>query len=186
MIINGPGMRSTLGADSMGLVRTIVVMRHAKAEQDGPTDFDRRLAERGHRDAAEAGRWLAARGVVPQQALVSAALRTQETWESLAESAGWDLEADLERGLYTAGTEAALDLLRDVDPGVESVIVIGHNPTMASLVAVLDDGEGDDDAANELAMDYPTSAVTVFAYDGEWADLDEASASVVAFHVGRG
>jgi phosphohistidine phosphatase len=35
-------------------------------------------------------------------------------------------------------------------------------------------------------MDYPTSAVTVFSYDGDWEDLDEASASVVAFHAGRG
>lgn len=161
-------------------------MRHAKAEQDGPTDFERRLAERGHLDALEAGRWLAAQGVEPEQALVSAAVRTQETWESLVEGAGWDLEPDLERGLYSAGTEACLDLLRDVDPGITSVIVVGHNPTMASLAAVLDDGEGDEDAGNELTMDYPTSALTVFAYDGEWKDLDEASASVVAFHVGRG
>ena len=35
-------------------------MRHARAEQTGATDFERRLAERGHADAAEAGRWLAA------------------------------------------------------------------------------------------------------------------------------
>ena len=161
-------------------------MRHAKAEQDGPSDFERRLAERGHRDAAEAGRWLAAQGVEPQQALVSAAVRTQETYESLAGGAGWDLEPDLERSLYSAGTEAVLDLLREVDPGVTSVLVVGHNPTMASLAAVLDDGEGDEEAGNELAMDYPTSALTVFTYDGEWPALEEASASVVAFHVGRG
>ncbi len=66
------------------------------------------------------------------------------------------------------------------------MIVVGHNPTMASLAAVLDDGEGDEEAGNELAMGYPTRALTVFTYDGKWADLDEASASVVAFHVGRG
>jgi phosphohistidine phosphatase len=167
-------------------VRTIVVMRHAKAEQDGPTDFERRLAPRGHGDAAEAGRWLAARGVEPQQALVSAAVRTRETYDAVAAAAGWDLEPDLERALYSAGTETVLDLLRAVDPGVTSVLVVGHNPTMASLAAVLDDGEGDEDAGNALAMDYPTSALTVFSYGGRWADLEEASASVVAFHVGRG
>ena len=159
-------------------------MRHAKAEQDGPTDFERRLSERGHRDAVEAGQWLSAQGVAPEQALVSAAVRTQMTWESLVEGAGWDLEPDLERSLYTAGTEAVMDLLREVDPGISSVLVVGHNPTMASLATVLDDG--DEDAGIELALDYPTSAVAVFAYDGRWDELDEASASVVAFHVGRG
>jgi phosphohistidine phosphatase len=166
-------------------VRTIVVMRHAKAEQTGATDFERRLAERGHADAAEAGRWLAAQGLEPELALVSAAVRTQETWEALAEGAGWDLDPELDEGLYSAGTQTALDLVRDVDEGITSVIVVGHNPTMASLVAILDDGEGDDEAGNALALGFPTSAVTVFEYDGDWKDLDEASASVVAFHVGR-
>ena len=122
----------------------------------------------------------------PELALVSAAVRTQETWDSLVEGAGWDLDPELDEGLYAAGTQAALDLLRDVDDGITSVIMVGHNPTMASLAAVLDDGEGDEEAGNELAMGYPTSAVTVFEYDGRWSDLDEASASVVAFHVGRG
>ena len=141
--------------------------------------------ERGHADAAAAGRWLAARGGEPELALVSAAVRTQETWESLAEGAGWDLDAELVEGLYTAGTQTALDLLREVDDGITSVIIVGHNPTMASLAAVLDDGDGDEEAGNELALGYPTSAVTVFEYDGKWSELDEASASVVAFHVGR-
>jgi phosphohistidine phosphatase len=57
---------------------------------------------------------------------------------------------------------------------------------MASLATLLDDGEGDDEAGNEVAVGFPASALAVFSFDGDWADLDEASASVVAFHVGRG
>lgn len=161
-------------------------MRHAKAEPAGATDFERRLAERGRVDAEEAGRWLTARGVEPEQALVSAAVRTQETWDALVEGAGWDLEPDLLEGLYSAGTQTALDLLREVDDAVTGVIVVGHNPTIASLAALLDDGEGDEEAGNQLALGFPTSALAVFDYDGTWSELDEASASLVAFHVGRG
>ena len=75
--------------------------------------------------------------------------------------------------------------MREVEKGITSVMVVGHNPTMASLAAILDDGEGDEEAGNEMALGFPTSAVAVFEYDGDWDDLDEASASVVAFHVGR-
>jgi phosphohistidine phosphatase len=64
--------------------------------------------------------------------------------------------------------------------------VIGHNPTVAYLAQLLDDGEGDAVAAAEMAGGYPTSAVTVFAYDGAWADLAPGGARVLAFHVGRG
>lgn len=161
-------------------------MRHAKAEQSGPTDYERELSDRGVVDATEAGQWLANRGVEPDQALVSAAVRTEQTWEAFDEGGGWDLEATLDEALYEAGTEAALDLVRDTDDHVRTLVVVGHNPTMASLAALLDDGAGDDEAGNEMALGFPTSALVVFSYDGDWSDLDEASASVVAFHVGRG
>ena len=161
-------------------------MRHAKAEQSGPTDYERELSDRGVVDATEAGQWLANRGVEPDQALVSAAVRTEQTWEAVDEGGGWDLEATLDEALYEEGTEAALDLVRDTDDHVRTLVVVGHNPTMASLAALLDDGAGDDEAGNEMALGFPTSALVVFSYDGDWSDLDEASASVVAFHVGRG
>jgi phosphohistidine phosphatase len=161
-------------------------MRHAKAEQSGPSDYERQLSDRGVVDAAEVGTWLAARGVVPDQALVSAAVRTQQTWESVADGAGWDLEGTLEESLYEAGPESALDLVRQTEGHVHTLVVVGHNPTMGSLAALLDDGEGDDDAGVELATGFPTSALAVFSYDGDWKDLDEASATLTAFHVGRG
>jgi len=161
-------------------------MRHAKAEQGGPSDFERPLAGRGVSDAGAAGAWLASLGVSPDYALVSAALRTRETWEAVASGASWTLSAVLDEGLYAAGPETALDLLRALDPAVESVVMVGHNPTMAYLASLLDDGTGDTDAGNALATGFPTSALAVFAYDGPWSDLDPASARLTAFHVARG
>jgi phosphohistidine phosphatase len=166
--------------------KTLVVMRHAKAMQSGPSDAERELSDRGVVDATEAGQWLANRGVEPDQALVSAAVRTAQTWEAVNEGGGWDLEATLEEALYDAGTESALDLVRATEDHVRTLVVVGHNPTMATLAALLDDGEGDEEAGNELALGFPTSALVVLSYDGDWSDLDEASASVVAYHVGRG
>ncbi|MFC7494072.1 MULTISPECIES: SixA phosphatase family protein [unclassified Nocardioides] len=164
----------------------LVVIRHAKAEQDGPTDFERPLADRGRRDAAEAGAWLASYGVVPDHALVSAALRTEQTWEAMASGAGWTLAPDLDRGLYSAGPEAALDIIRLVPAETTSLVVIGHNPTMAYLAQLLDDGTGAPDAVAAMMGDFPTSAIAVFAYDGAWADLGEGTTRLEAFHVGRG
>jgi phosphohistidine phosphatase len=80
----------------------------------------------------------------------------------------------------------ALDLIRAVDDGIQTLVVVGHNPTMALLVTLLDDGEGDEEAGNEITLGFPTSAMAVFTFDGKWEDLDEASASLVAHHVGRG
>ena len=116
-------------------VKTLVVIRHAKSEQSGPSDFERQLTDRGMVDATEAGQWLASRGVEPDQALVSAAVRTQQTWEAVNEAGGWDLEGTPEDSLYEAGTESALDLIRETEDVIRTLVVVGHNPTMASLAA---------------------------------------------------
>jgi phosphohistidine phosphatase len=166
--------------------RRIVVIRHAKAEQGGATDFERQLASRGRADAAALGGWLAGQGVRPDHALVSAATRTRQTWTEVAAAAGWELEPELDEGLYSAGPETALDLLRAAPEHAHTLVLVGHNPTVATLAQLLDDGEGDVAACNDMLMGYPTGAATVLSYAGAWADLTEQSAQVVAFHVGRG
>lgn len=165
--------------------RVIAVVRHAKAEQSGPTDFERELAPRGRADAAALGEWLAARGLSPDHVLVSAATRTRQTWESIAGGAGWDVVPELDPGLYAAGPETALDVLRTAPHEARTLVVVGHNPTMADLAQLLDDGEGDSEAANEMAMGYPTGAVTLFSYAGAWADLGTGCARLEAFFVAR-
>ena len=166
--------------------KTIILMRHAKAEESAPTDLERQLTDRGSADATEAGVWLTSRGFVPDHALVSGAVRTQQTWDALVDGGGWDVDPDIDDLLYDAGPESALDLIRAVPGHVASLLVVGHNPTIESLALLLDDGEGDEDAGNEMVTGFPTSAVAVFSFDGDWPELAEASASVVAFHVGRG
>jgi phosphohistidine phosphatase len=161
-------------------------MRHSKAEQTGDSDMGRTLTERGHRDAADAGRWLARRGFTPDHALVSSAARTRETWSSLAVAAGWSLEVEPDSALYSAGPESALDVLRSVPVEARSLIVVGHNPTMAFLAQMLDDGGGDDEAAAQMVAGFPTSAVAVFDVAVDWAGLDMGTSSLRGFHVGRG
>lgn len=166
--------------------RRLVVMRHAKAEQLGPSDLERQLTRRGHDEAAEAGRWLAARGFVPDHALVSSAVRTRETWAEVSGAAGWSLEPDFQSALYAAGPESALDLLRLLPRTATSVLVLGHNPTVAYLAQLLSDGQGDQDAHRQMATGFPPAAVAVFEHTGEWAGLDIAAARLTGFHVGHG
>lgn len=169
------------------VVRRLVVMRHSKAEPTGPTDHERALAPRGHADAEEAGQWLQEQGIVPDAALVSDALRTRETWGSVAGGAGWDLDPDFSAALYSAGPDAALDLVRETADGVSTLVVIGHNPTMAYVAELLDDGDGDGEATTALiTRGFPTSGLAVFVVPGEWASVGPGTCRIESFHVGDG
>ena len=67
-----------------------------------------------------------------------------------------------------------------------TVMVVGHNPTMAHLVHLLDDGSAEPDAFAEISAGFPTSALAVLEVSGPWTDLDIAGARISGFHVGRG
>jgi len=167
-------------------LRRLVVMRHAKAEAVAASDHERRLTRRGVRDAAEAGRWARSAGVLPDHALVSTAARAHETWSTFRAAADLELEAELDAGLYAAGPYSALEALRTAPADATTVMIVGHNPTMAHLVHLLDDGSADPVAFAEISAGFPTSAVAVLDVPGSWAELDLSGARITLFHVGRG
>src|SRR6266508_2061281 len=93
---------------------------------------------------------------------------------------------DAEASLYAGGPDTALDVIRSLPEEAETVLVIGHNPTVASLAQLLDDGEGDDEAIAEMSLGFPAGALCVFEYDGAWDDLDHGTARVTGFYNGKG
>jgi len=112
-----------------------VLVRHAKAEsgEDKP-DHDRELTGRGHRAAAEAGRWLAEHVPAPDLVWCSSAARARQTWEGIAASVSAE-RVLVERELYLAGAGEVVERVRTSDAGV--MVVVGHNPTMEQVLATL-------------------------------------------------
>ena len=118
--------------------RLVVLVRHAKAESgEEGADHDRRLTDRGERNAAEAGEWLA--GVLPSigEVWCSSATRAVQTWTAMSRSLVAP-EPSVERSLYLADAREIAERLDATTPNATGpVVVVGHNPTMAQLQALL-------------------------------------------------
>jgi len=122
--------------------RLVVLVRHAKAESgEEGADHDRRLTDRGERNAREAGRWLPA--VVPQVAEVwcSSATRAVQTWTAMSQALPTAPDTSVERALYLADAREIAERLAARTSGAGNapgaVVVVGHNPTMEQLQALL-------------------------------------------------
>jgi phosphohistidine phosphatase len=169
--------------------RTLVLMRHSKAEQtadDGGGDSSRRLSDRGRADAAAAGRFLAEVGLVPDLALISSSTRTRETWQEVREASGSEAVEEVTAALYGASVDRVIETIRLVDPEAEVVIVVGHNPEAEVLGAQLSDGAGSDDAELSLREGFPTSALAVYDVPVPWSEIDTGMLTVQRVHVARG
>ncbi|MBU6456376.1 MAG: histidine phosphatase family protein [Bradyrhizobium sp.] len=164
-------------------MRRLMLLRHAKTESDSPSgrDRDRRLDERGRRDAAEIGDFIASHPPVPDSVLISPAVRAYETWER-AWAAMKDRvprpRVELQPDLYCADSAQLLQSIREVSPrDAQRLMVIGHNPGMHELALALTDG-GDAAGRRTLADNLPTSGLAIFDFAiDDWSD--------VAFRRGR-
>jgi phosphohistidine phosphatase len=162
-------------------MRRLLLLRHAKAERarPGETDHERVLAERGQKDSEAMAQVIAERGERPDLVLCSTSVRTRQTFEPIRAALAGAPEERFLRALFEGGRDY-LPLLRQEAGTAQSLLLIGHNPaiheTAVRLAADLDTSDG-----KELSARFPTAALAIFDFDGDWADIRPASMRLAAF-----
>ena len=165
-------------------MRQLLLLRHAKSSWDDPAlaDFERPLALRGRQAAPLIGREMARRGWLPDLALVSAAVRSQQTWELVCGqwSAGTPAAAFTE-AIYEAAPRDILGEIRQVSADVRCLLVVGHNPGLELLARDLA-GPGTNPAVlARLKAKFPPAALARFEIATGWPELCAGSARLMDF-----
>ncbi|MCH9815568.1 MAG: histidine phosphatase family protein [Actinomycetia bacterium] len=166
---------------------TLIVMRHAKSDwgEDLP-DVARPLSERGERDAAAAGHWLDAAPLDPNLAVVSPAVRTQQTWHLVAAAMPWAPTAVTDQRIYAADPDMLLQVVRELPEDLHTVVLVGHNPGCEVLVGDLASPDGDAAAFARMASKYRTLGTAVLGIPASWADIGHHNCDLLDFVVPRG
>ena len=125
-------------------MRELILLRHAHAEpaDNGLPDIDRPLSPHGLAEAEAAGRWLLEQRLVPDRVLCSPARRTRETLEAVLGLTGY-VEQRLDERVYEA-TPGTLAALVDEHREVERLLLVGHNPGLEQLAALMHSGQSGD------------------------------------------
>lgn len=155
-------------------VRQIILLRHAHAEPPAgeQTDESRPLTEGGVREAEAAAAWLKAHGAEPDVILCSPSARTRETAARLAPGFG-AIEPLFEPRIYEA-TPAELIQVLEEHSEADCVLLVGHNPGLETLVALLTDGTSDQ------GRGMPPGAIAWLHLDGD-ASIEPGAASLRHF-----
>jgi len=169
-------------------MKTLYVLRHAKAERDAPSgeDYDRSLDARGRNDAARLGRMLkrslAALGTNwPDLIVSSSSARTMQTVEQLVAEWPKSPEIRFDKKIYLAPASHLLDAVRAFPDAASSVVLVGHNPGMEELASQLANKVASD-ALRRMKSDFPTCALATFEISIDtWARTIPDLARLVAF-----
>lgn len=120
-------------------MRTLLLLRHAKAEAEDSADHDhaRQLTKRGRADAETVGTRLKSLQAVPTAIISSTAARARSTAEIFAQSSGFRGKIVFRDDLYLAPHSTYIEVLRGWPDDEESVMMVGHNPGIEELLSKL-------------------------------------------------
>jgi len=110
-------------------------VRHATSDLGDAklSDFDRTLNEKGLRDAQALGKALAQLETFPDQILASPAIRAKTTAKLIAKELRCMEKIVLERPIYEATRSELLHTIGSIEDQHNTVILVGHNPSLADL-----------------------------------------------------
>jgi phosphohistidine phosphatase len=153
-------------------MKTLLILRHGKSswKNNHLADHDRPLKMRGKRDADKIGTLIKSEWLRPDIILSSTAKRARDTAKIVADSSGFDGEIQKCRSIYHGDTTDYLDLLNNLGPENNIVMIVGHNPGLEEFLSDLTD-------ESELMSTGTLAQVTLEIDD--WSDLGERTTGVL-------
>jgi phosphohistidine phosphatase len=152
-------------------MKTIIVMRHAKAESESRTynDFDRKLNKKGIVAAQNCSKTLLEMNIKPDIIISSPALRALGTAEILARKFKVTHNLITKNYLFNRlyNFNEIIEDIIDTDNHSNIAAVIGHNPSISHLLKQIDINSDDT---------LSTSSIVVFDFDAStWQDVLSAN-----------
>ena len=120
-------------------MKTLFLLRHAKSswKDQGLTDFERTLNDRGRKAAELVGNFIAKQNVTIDLVISSPALRARQTIELVLQAAKRSPELRFDQRVYEASATQLLEITSQIEDDRKSVLLVGHNPGMEELLALL-------------------------------------------------
>lgn len=146
-------------------MKTLFFVRHAQAKYNSPSgkDIDREIDQMGQAKAQLLANELKRNNFYVQKIISSPATRALQTAKILKEGLSISHEISLEKSLYFGNRNDYLGLLYALPDELNSVMIVGHNPTISDVVWEFN---------KEIFM-MQTSQVHMFQIDtDEWSKIN--------------
>ena len=158
-------------------MKILYLLRHAKSSWSNMElpDFQRPLNRRGKKDAPLMGKVLAAKKIKIDLMVSSSAKRAKKTAKKLAKQIVYPKEKIVfNQDIYEAHIADLLNVIHQVPNEINSLMLVGHNPTFTDL-------------ANLLCSDFhteniPTAGVLAISFPCEnWLEIEENTGNFLFF-----
>jgi phosphohistidine phosphatase len=116
--------------------RNLILIRHTKSNWGDAMlpDFDRPIKKDRVDDAKSMAAELKDLGVEPDLIICSPAKRTRQTAEYFCDKLKYDYDKiEFDKRIYESTAEDVLQVIRETDAKIKTLLVIGHNPSLTHV-----------------------------------------------------
>lgn len=155
-------------------MKTLLLLRHAQALPSSASvaDFDRNLSPKGIDDAKKLGEVIKGQSITINLIKCSSAKRTQQTTEEFCNGIEQNIHTENSKSIYNATVGDLFKMIQDTDDKVDTLMIVGHNPTIYELVSKLA-ATGSNAVFDSLAHGYSPATLTVIETAADsWSEID--------------
>ena len=158
-------------------MKRLIFIRHGQAANDYNTqDFERKLTDFGVKEIRETASKLKEKSFIPNKIISSSAVRTRMTTENICDVLSLNInDVTFDRYIYEFFSSAEFidAILNKIDNELETVLVVGHNPSISTTVQMLS-GNYDVffDTANAAIIEFDTK---------DWKSIVARSGKLIDF-----
>ena len=155
-------------------MKKLYIVRHThKAEEKaGQDDYDRELSQEGLEEATLIAKKLSNTKIKTDLIVSSPAVRTRQTAEIFADILKYDKSIMYNEVLYMAFVNELLETISYTFDTVDTMILIGHNPSLTALAITLIDFREKFEIGGVMEIEFDCNS---------WIDIAKENAELVSY-----
>lgn len=158
-------------------MKKIIVVRHGNSEFENLNipDYKRKLLKNGIKESEEIALLLKDKQIIPEAIFSSTAFRAMQTAEIFSQVLNFPKNKIVEEGFLFGfyKSKKLLDYLQENASDKNTVMIVGHNPTLESLAS---------NFAKDFYEDLGTSAVVAIEFGvNKWVEIRNFQGKIVFF-----
>lgn len=156
----------------------LYLLRHAEsmAKQIRQTDKERELSPSGVIECFQIGHYLSRTNIAFDMIFSSSAIRTRATTQLIADAIKFDPgKIIFEDSLYDASLDTFLEFISGIQDNLNSVMCVGHNPTISHLADYITKAE---------TPDMVTGSLMIIKFNfSSWTELSQGKGEFINYIV---
>lgn len=155
-------------------MKKLYIVRHAQKEEENvqQDDYDRPLSQQGLDEAKSMAQKIASKKIRPDLIVSSPAVRTRQTAEVFAKEVNYLKTIMYNEVLYMAYLNELIETITYTFDTVDSMLLVGHNPSLTTLAISLVDFKEKIVPAGIVEIEFDCNS---------WIDISKENAKLISY-----